>query len=302
VKVLVCDKISDEGIKVLRDAGLEVDVKTGMSPEEVAEVIGPYHAVIVRSATKIRKPAIEAGVNLKAIARGGVGLDNIDVDFAREKGIQVLNTPGATAISVAELTMGMMLSLCRPIPRADASMKAGKWEKKKFMGTELYGKTLGVIGTGKIGLNVIRIARGFQMDVIAYDVIKNEEMSKELGFSYVEMDELLARSDVITVHVPLMPATRHMINAETIAKMKDGVFVVNCARGGVVNEKDLVAALKSGKVAGAATDVYEKEPTDNKELLALDNVVLTPHIGASTREGQLRVALEICEKVVKALK
>ncbi len=302
MKVLVCDKISDEGLKILKDAGLEVDVKTGMSPEEVAGVIAPYHAVIVRSATKIRKPAIEAGTNLRAIARGGVGLDNIDVDFAKEKGIRILNTPGATAISVAELTAGMMLCLCRPIPRADASMKAEKWEKKKFMGTELYGKTLGVVGTGQIGLNVIRIARGFRMDIIACDIVRNEEMRKELGFSYVDMAELLARSDVITIHVPLMSATRHMINAETIAKMKDGVLIINCARGGVVNEKDLVEALKSGKVGGAGIDVYEKEPTDNKELLALDNVVLTPHLGASAREGQLRVAVEICEKVVNVLR
>ena len=181
-------------------------------------------------------------------------------------------------------------------------MKAEKWEKKKLGGTELYGKTLGVVGTGQIGLNVIRIARGFRMDVIACDIVRNEEMRKELGFSYVDMAELLARSDVITIHVPLMSATRHMINTETIAKMKDGVLIINCARGGVVNEKDLVEALKSGKVGGAGIDVYEKEPTDNKELLALDNVVLTPHLGASAREGQLRVAVEICEKVVNALK
>ena len=302
MKVLICDPIAEEGVQKLKDAGHEVTIKTGMSPEELADFIDPYHAVIVRSATKVRKVAIEAGSNLKVIGRGGVGLDNIDVDDAKAKGIAVVNTPGASAISVAELTMGMMLSLCRPIPRADKSMKEGKWEKKQFMGGELFGKTLGVVATGQIGLHVIKIARAFGMNVIAFDVSKNEQAAQGLGFKYVELKELLASSDVITLHCPLVPATKYMINAEAIATMKDGVLLVDCARGGVVCEKDLIEALKSGKIAAAALDVYEKEPSDNRELFALDNLVLTPHLGASSREGQIRVGTDLAERIIEALK
>jgi D-3-phosphoglycerate dehydrogenase len=302
VKVLVCDSISEEGLKVLRNAGHEVTVKTGMTPEDVAAVIEPYHAVIVRSATKIKKPAIEAGKNLKCIARGGIGVDNIDVEVAKAKGIPVLNTPGATTVTVAELALGMMFGLCRHLAPATASMKAGLWEKKKYEGTELFGKTLGVIGAGRIGQHVIKVAKAIPMTILGYDVVKNEEAARTIGFKYVSLDELLAKSDVITLHLPLTPETKYLINAAAIEKMKKGVLLVNCSRGGVVEEKALIAGLKSGKIAAAGIDVYEKEPTDNKELLALENVILTPHIGASTKEGQYRVGVEICEKVVETLK
>ena len=302
MKVLICDKIAETGVQKLKDAGHEVTIKTGMSPDELAAFIEPYHAVIVRSATKVRKVAIDAGKNLKAIGRGGVGLDNIDVEDARAKGIAVVNTPGASAISVAELAVGMALSLTRNIAIADASMKAGQWEKKAFMGGELHGKTLGVVATGQIGLHVIKIAKGFGMDVVAFDVMKNEKAAKELGFTYVEMEDLLAKSDIITLHCPLLPATKYLINKDTIAKMKDGALLIDCARGGVVCEADLVEALNSGKLGGAAVDVYEKEPTDNKALLAAKNVVLTPHLGASSREGQVRVGIDIAERIIEALK
>lgn len=297
---MVCDKLADDAIKIMKDAGLEVDIKIGQTEEEVAKNIKGYHAVIVRSATKIRKPAIEAADVLKVIARGGIGLDNIDVADAKAKGIQVINTPEASTRSVAELAIGLMFALARFIPQADASMKKGQWEKKAFEGTELAGKTLGIIGTGRIGKETGRIANLLGMTVIGWD-----KMVKTIDVNYmklVDFDELLAKSDIISLHIPLDKAAGATLKDAEFAKMKQGVCIVNCARGGVVDEKALLDALNSGKVAKAAVDVYAKEPTDNMTLVNHPNVVCTPHLGASSKEGQKRVGKEVAEKIVAALK
>ena len=248
------------------------------------------------------RQVIEHGVNLKAIGRAGIGLDNIDLEAAKEHNIKVLNTPGATSISVAELALGHMLALARHIPQATASLKAGKWEKKRFMGVELYGKTLGIIGIGRIGREVAKRALALGMDLLAYDPYVKEESVRDLGVKLLPLDDVLAHSDYITVHVPLTEETRHLLSTEEFAKMKDGVRIVNCARGGVVDEEALYEALVSGKVVGAALDVFEEEPPKESKLLQLDNVIATPHIGASTVEGQRRAGVEIAEKMIEALK
>jgi D-3-phosphoglycerate dehydrogenase len=300
MKVMVCDKLADDAIKIMKDAGLEVDVKIGQTEEEVAKNIKGYHAVIVRSATKIRKPAIEAADVLKVIARGGIGLDNIDVADAKAKGIQVINTPEASTRSVAELAIGLMFALARFIPQADASMKKGQWEKKAFEGSELAGKTLGIIGTGRIGKETARIANLLGMTVIGWDkVVKTVDVNY---LKLVEFDELLTKSDLISLHIPLDKTAGATLKDDEFAKMKQGVFLVNCARGGVVDEKALLDALNSGKVAKAAVDVYAKEPTDNMTLINHPNVICTPHLGASSKEGQKRVGKEVAEKIVAALK
>jgi len=300
MKVMVCDKLADDAIKIMKDAGLEVDVKIGQTEEEVAKNIKGYHAVIVRSATKIRKPAIEAADVLKVIARGGIGLDNIDVADAKAKGIQVINTPEASTRSVAELAIGLMFALARFIPQADASLKKGQWEKKAFEGSELAGKTLGIIGTGRIGKETARIANLLGMTVIGWDkVVKTVDVNY---LKMVEFDELLAKSDIISLHIPLDKTVGATLRDQEFAKMKQGVFLVNCARGGVVDEKALLDALNSGKVAKAAVDVFAKEPTDNMALVNHPNVVCTPHLGASSKEGQKRVGKEVAEKIVAALK
>jgi len=301
VSVLVCDPVAPEAVQMLRDAGFVVDIKTSMTPEELIQTVERYDAMIVRSATKVTASVIEAGRNLKVIARGGVGLDNIDVQTAKKRGITVINTPGASAVSVAELTMGHMLAISRFIPQASASMSSGKWEKKKFLGVELYRKTLGIIGIGRIGREVAKRALGFEMSVIAFDPYVSQPAIGGLQVKMVSLDELLGQSDYITVHVPLSDETRYILDAPQFAKMKDGVRIINCARGGVVNEAALIEALKSGKVAFAALDVFEKEPPVDSELLRLPNVSLTPHIGASTRDGQYRVGLEVADKLVKLL-
>lgn len=303
MKILVCDPISEEALNILRkEPGFVVEIKTGLSPEELANVIEPYDAIIVRSATKVRKPAIEKGKNLKVIARGGIGLDNIDADFAKSKGIKVLNTPGASTISVAELTLAMMLAISRSLSEADASMKADKWEKKRFEGRELYQKTLGLIGFGNIGKAVGERAKAFGMTVIAYDIIYSPGFHPELGVEIVDIEEIWRRADYISIHTPLTPQTKHLINGETISKMKDGVVIINCARGGIIDENALLEALNSGKVAGAGLDVYEVEPPVGSELVKHPRVIATPHIGASTKEGQDRVGIEIAHKVIGALK
>ncbi len=301
MKILVSDAIAEEGITKLREAGFEVEVKTGLTPEELIKVIPEYDGLIVRSATKVTREVIQAGKALKAIGRAGIGLDNVDAEAAKERGIKVLNTPGATTISVAELTMGHMLALARHIPQATASLKAGKWEKKRFMGTELYGKTLGIIGIGRIGREVAKRAIAFGMDIVAYDPYVRETDVRDLGLKLLPLEDLLQYSDYITIHVPLAPETRHMLGKREFELMKPGVRIINCARGGVIDEQALYEALVSGKVAGAALDVFEEEPPKDNPLLKLDNVIGTPHLGASAEEGQLRAGVEIAEKMIAAL-
>lgn len=301
MRVLISDNISPKGIKILKDAGLEVDVKTGMKPEELKACIGEYNALVIRSATKVTSEIIDAATNLKVIGRAGSGLDNVDKVAATKKGIVVMNTPGGNTITTAEHTIALLFALARKIPQATASMKSGKWEKKKFMGVELFGKTLGVIGIGNIGSQVAKRAQGLQMNVIAYDPFLSEDKAKTMGVEKVSLEELFRRSDFITIHTPITQETKNMINKETIKIMKEGVRIINCARGGIINEKDLYNALIEGKIGGAALDVFEKEPPENNPLLKLDNVVSTPHLGASTEEAQENVAIAVAEQVVDYL-
>ncbi len=293
MRVLICDPLAESAVARLREAGLEVVERTGMSPEELAEELAKgYDAIVVRSATKVRKPAIDAAKGLKLIVRAGVGLDNIDVRYAREKGIEVRNTPRASTDSVAELALAHMLALARSLPQATISLREGKWEKKIFKGIELAGKTLGVVGIGRIGQAVARRALCLGMRVIAFDKFVQESPLPEVEM--VSMDELLSRADFVTLHVPADPAGP-VIGKDEIAKMKDGAYLINCARGGVVDEAALLSALNSGKLAGAGLDVFEEEPPKNMELLRHPKVSLTPHIGAQTKEAQARVGDEVVD-------
>ncbi len=301
MKVLVSDNISSKGVEILKKAGLSVDVKTGLRPEELKAIIGNYHALIVRSATKATAEIIEAAKNLKVIGRAGSGLDNVDKTAASKRGIVVMNTPGGNTITTAEHTIAMMFAVARKIPQANASMADHKWEKKKFMGTELYNKILGVIGLGNIGGEVAKRAQGLGMNVIAYDPFLSEEKAKSMGIGKVEIPELIKRADFITMHTPLTGETKGLVNTKTIKTMKDGVYIINCARGGIINEKDLYEALESGKVAGAALDVFEKEPPENNPLVGHEKVVCTPHLGASTQEAQENVAIAVAEQIVDYL-
>jgi len=301
VKVLVSDPIDEEGVKMLREAGLTVDLRTDITAEELKKVIGDYDAIVVRSRTKLTEEVLRKATNLRAIARAGVGLDNIDTGYAKEKNIEVFNSPEAPCNAVAELVMGLMLSTARHIPAADSTMKQGRWEKNRLTGIELSGRTLGVIGFGRIGYMVGKKARALGMEVLAYDVLmdKLRHFVEEIGGKDVDLDTLLAKSDFITVHVPLLPQTRHMINTKQFEKMKDGVYVVNAARGGIVDEAALKAALDSGRVAGAALDVFESEPNPDPELVGRANVVCTPHIGAGSAEAQLANSTIVAEKLIK---
>ncbi len=302
MKVGICDAIAEEGVKILKENGLEVVDLTPVPKEELSKHVRDLDAIIIRSATKVRKEIIDAAKNLKVIGRAGVGLDNVDVVYAKSKGIKVINTPGATSISVAELTIGLILAVMRKIAYADREMRTGAWPKKKCKGIEMYGKTLGIIGIGRIGREVAKRAKAFGMKVIYYDVFKlTEEQAKELGVEYRELDTLIRESDVVSLHVPLLPETKHLINKERIEKMKDGAILVNAARGGIVDEEALYDALKSGKLYGAALDVYESEPVKESKLFELDNIVLTPHIGAQAKEGQTRAGVEIAQKIVEEL-
>jgi D-3-phosphoglycerate dehydrogenase / 2-oxoglutarate reductase len=301
MKVLISDNISSKCIDILKSAGLDVDIKVGLKPEELRECIGEYHGLIIRSATKVTSDIIEAAKNLKVIGRAGSGLDNVDKTAATKKGIVVMNTPGGNTITTAEHTIALMVSLARQTPQATMSLKAGKWEKKKFMGVELYNKTLGVVGIGNIGGQVAKRMQAFSMNVIAFDPFLSEDKAVAMGVEKVELQELFRRSDFITLHTPLTPETKYLINKETIRTMKTGVRIINCARGGIINEQDLYDALVEGKVGGAALDVFEKEPPENNPLLTLDNLIATPHLGASTREAQENVAVAVAEQVVDYL-
>ena len=297
MKVLVSDSIADKGVEMMRQAGIEVDVNTGLAPEKLERIIGGYDVIVVRSATKVRKPIIEAAENLKLIIRGGVGLDNIDVEYAKSRGIEVMNTPAASSNAVAELTVGCLFALARRIPQTTASMRAGKWEKKKFSGSEIAGKTLGLVGYGRIGWMAAKKALALGMDIIAYDPYVADPRGLEMEF--VSLEELLQRADYISMHLPLTDETRDLIDAPQFEMMKDGVHIVNCARGGTINEDALYDAIVSGKVAGAALDVYLEEPAQDNKLFELDEVIGSPHIGAATVEAQHRVSVEVAEKVIE---
>jgi len=297
MKVLICDPIANEGVEMMCRAGIEVDVKTGLAPEELERAIGDYDVIVVRSATKVRKPTIEAARNLKLIIRGGVGLDNIDVEYAQARGIEVMNTPAASTNAVAELTVGYLLALARRLPQATASLRAGKWEKKKFSGSEIIGKTLGLIGYGRIGWLVAKKALALGMEIIAYDPYVTDPKGLEMEF--VSLEELLNRADYISLHLLLTEETRNLIDKPQFEMMKDGMCIINCARGGTINEDALYEAIRSGKVKGAALDVYAEEPAKNNKLFELDAVIGSPHIGAETVEAQHRVSVEVAEKVIE---
>lgn len=298
MKVLITDPIAKEGVEILKREGFQVDEKPGIPKEELIATIPEYDAIIVRSATKVTREVIEAAKKLRVIGRAGVGLDNIDREAAKERGIKVLNTPEATSISVAELSLAMMFANARPLVEGTTSLKQGKWEKKRLKGFELYGKTLGIIGIGRIGKELAKRAKALGMRVLAYDPYVSSSDVAEL----TTLDNLLKESDFISIHTPLTDETRHLISREEFEKMKDGVVLINCARGGIVDEDALYEALKSGKVKSAGIDVYEKEPPIGNRLLELENVVLTPHIGAQTSEGQKRAGIGIAELVRDTLK
>ena len=299
-KILISDPIAKAGVDVLEKAGHQVDVKK-MTPEELEAAIGAYDAIIVRSATKVTAKVIENGKNLKIIGRAGVGLDNVDKVAADAKNIKVVNTPAATSISVAELAIGHMLAASRWIGYGTSTMKEGKWEKKAMEGVELYGKTLGLVGVGKIGRETAKRAMAFGMKVVAYDPYVNDPGMG--GIEMVSKDKLLEQADFVSLHIPLTPETKNILGAPEFEKCKKGLVVVNCARGGTVNEDALYDALKSGKVFAAGIDVFEKEPPENTSKLAtLNNVSLTPHIGASTEEGQNRAGVQLAEKIAEFFK
>ncbi len=301
MKVLISDNLSEKGIDILKKAGLHVDVKTGLAPEKLKKEIVKYDALIIRSATKVTADIIHSAKKLKVIGRAGSGLDNVDKLAATKKGIVVMNTPGGNTITTAEHTVALLLSMARQIPQATHSMKKGMWEKKKFMGVEIFNKTLGIIGIGNIGTHVARIAQGMGMHVITYDPYLREEKVKSLGVKVVGLQELIKKSDFITLHVPLTSETKNIINAEKIAKMKKGVRIINASRGGVIDEEALYKALKAGRVASAAIDVFAKEPPEGSPLLALNNIVCTPHLGAATKDAQENVAVAVADQIVDYL-
>lgn len=295
MKIIVCDPIDAESIDQMRRAGLEVEVQDSITPQELAQVLPPYDGMVVRSRTKVPAALIDAAPNLKVIVRGGVGLDTIDVEYARARGITVLNTPAASSAAVAELTIGYMFAMARRLYETTASMKAGKWEKKKFKGEELAGKTLGIVGVGNIGKEVARRALALDMQVIAYDPYVPAPQGVE---QVQDMPAILRRSDYLTFHLPLTDETHNMISRAEFDEMKAGVRVINCARGGIIDEDALYEALLSGKVAGAALDVYAEEPPQGNKLFSLDQVIGSPHIGAATGEAQGRIGSELAEKLI----
>ncbi len=295
MKVLVCDSISSRAVERMRQSGLEVDVDDKITPEALLEKIEPYDAMVVRSRTKVRKPVIDCAKNLKVVVRGGVGVDNIDVAYAEARGIRIMNTPGASTQAVAELALAYIFALARPIVQATDSMRAGSWEKSKFEGIEVAGKVLGIIGMGRIGLALAQRAAALGMLVLGYD-------SRTVGaapfMQMVELDELLQKADFISLHIPLTESSKHMLNAEMFAKMKTGVRIVDCARGGVIDEEALYDAIGAGKVAGAALDVFENEPLTDRRLFDLPQVIGSPHVGAGTKEATARIGDEVADLLI----
>ncbi|MCE5274969.1 MAG: phosphoglycerate dehydrogenase [Syntrophaceae bacterium] len=302
MKILVSDKLSEKGVEILKSGGFEVDMKTGLKPEELMEIIGKYDALVVRSSTKATADIIAAGKKLKVIGRAGAGVDNIDSAAASKQGVVVMNTPGGNTVTTGEHAIAMMMALTRNIPQATAFMKEGKWEKKALEGREVFNKTLGIIGMGRVGSVVASRALGLKMNVIVYDPFLTKEVAEKQGIELVSLEDLYARSDYITVHTPLSKETRGLVGADAFKKMKNGVMIINCARGGIIDEKALLDALDSGKVAGAALDVFEKEPPEDWSLPKHPKVISTPHLGASTHEAQENVALAVAEQIVDYLK
>ncbi len=300
-RVLIADKLSPAAAAIFRDRGVVTDTKIGLDKEQLAEIIGQYDGLAIRSATKVTSKVLARATNLKVIGRAGIGVDNVDVPAATSRGVIVMNTPFGNSITTAEHTISLIMALARQIPEADRSTQAGKWEKSRFMGVEVTSKTLGVIGCGNIGSIVADRAQGLKMKVIAYDPFLTEERAIDLGVEKVQLDDLFRRADFITLHTPMTEKTRNIINAESIASMKKGVRIVNCARGGLIVEASLAEALKSGHVAGAAIDVFETEPATENILFGLPNVICTPHLGASTSEAQENVALQIAEQMADYL-
>ncbi|WP_158802655.1 MULTISPECIES: phosphoglycerate dehydrogenase [unclassified Acidisoma] len=296
-KVLIADKLSPAAIEIFRVRGIEADVKVGLAPAELREIIGGYDGLAIRSATKVTKELLEAAPDLKVVGRAGIGVDNVDVKAATANGVVVMNTPFGNAITTAEHAIAMMFALARQLPEASASTKAGKWEKNRFLGVELTAKTLGLIGCGNIGSIVADRALGLKMKVLAYDPFLTDKRALELGIEKADLPTLFARADFITLHTPLVEGTRNIVDAAAISAMKPGVRIVNCARGGLVDEAALVEGLRSGHVAGAALDVFEIEPATENPLFAFDNVVCTPHLGAATTEAQENVALQVAEQM-----
>jgi len=302
VKVLIADKMDPKAAAIFRDRGIHVDEKPGLSPEELAQVIGDYDGLAVRSSTRVTAPVMDAALpRLKVIGRAGIGVDTIDVPAASARGIVVMNTPFGNSITTAEHAIAMLFALAREIPQADQSTQSGKWEKSRFMGVELAGKTLGLVGCGNIGSIVADRAHGLKMKVAAYDPFLSPERALELGVDKVELDELLARADFITLHTPLTDQTRGILSREALAKAKPGVRIVNCARGGLIDEAALKEALESGHVAGAALDVFSQEPANDNPLFGTPGLICTPHLGASTTEAQVNVAIQVAEQMADYL-
>jgi D-3-phosphoglycerate dehydrogenase len=296
-RVLISDKLSPAAVAIFRERGIETDLKPGLSPADLRAIIGEYDGLAIRSATKVTKELLDAAPRLRVVGRAGIGVDNVDLKSATSRGVVVMNTPHGNSITTAEHAIAMMFALARQIPEASASTKAGKWEKNRFMGVELTAKTLGLVGCGNIGSIVAERAIGLKMKVVAYDPFLSEKRATELGVEKVELDPLLARADFITLHTPLTDATRDILSREALARTKKGVRIVNCARGGLIDEAALFDALRSGHVAGAALDVFETEPATDSPLFALENVVCTPHLGAATAEAQENVALQVAEQM-----
>lgn len=301
MKVLIADTLSSQAVSRLQSGGVDVDDRSGIEASELLKVIPNYHGLIVRSRTKVTAEVLQAAAQLKVVGRAGVGVDNIDVAAARQRGIAVVNTPVSTSVAVAELTFGLLLALLREIPRADAASKQGLWIKKELEGNELAGKTLGILGVGNIGAQVAKRAAAFDMQVIGFDPFLDAATLTQRGAQPATLDEVYTQADVITLHLPLLPETRGMLDHHAFAKMKFGAYLICAARGGVINEDDLLAALNSGQIAGAGLDVFEKEPPGPSPLIQHPRVVATPHIGAQTAEAQSRAAVDVAEEVLNAL-
>jgi D-3-phosphoglycerate dehydrogenase len=300
-KVLISDKLSPRSAQIFKESGVEADVKTGLSEDELIKIIGDYDGLAIRSATKVTAKVLQAAKKLKVIGRAGIGVDNVDIPAATAAGIIVMNTPFGNSITTAEHAIALMFALARELPAASDSTHAGKWEKNRFMGVELAFKTLGLIGCGNIGSIVADRAQGLKMKVIAYDPFLTLERARDMNIEKVELDELLKRADFISLHTPLNDSTRNILNKETLAKAKKGVRIINCARGGLINESDLKAAIESGHVAGAALDVFEEEPATKNPLFGMEKIVATPHLGASTAEAQENVAIQVAEQIADFL-